>query len=699
MAASIHHLQPKGSESGNRTPEQPTAPIVEELKRVTLEVLTSLQTKMFARADDALFEMGERAQSDGERRRYFDAMRVLRIEQGKINNNFADAIQRSFSRAADLPPEPSSGAIDFDELSIQPTEELEERIAITNLIARAEGLHKQLIWEVEQRLEYAARELGVPVSPRALAPERLCEAFGSALRNLDAEFQVKLIIYKLFEREVVRDLHRVYEAARELLDRHGIRGGARRNTPPLPEEALAPLGPSLDTGLSTPLTAPISTPLSGARSGAGGNDPRLMQMLRNYAGSHGSHGGQALRGDTTDAQLASELASALRHPPSSAAGGNAHDASLQRLTLANQYLDGMLSEPLLPESARPMFEKLRFPLIKTALADPSFFADRQHPLRQLLGELMDMAVSGNIGDSVPQNRLRDSVRLVAERADVDAGLVRNALHGMAPLDNGQLDHFFEQMREQEHSRRELILTKVRRLVAHELEIQTIGRDVPPTAQTLLLSGIGPLMAVRLLRHGRGSSPYREAQGLLERILDSLDPIRPDDQGALDAREALCNAIGEALLGIGMRRERIEELVKGLSEAYTLLDRNAAELDARQKEKAAQAAAASAAAASTRDPALPTVTVMELLSRILAPESWFRVYDPDRNITRWLKLASFYVNQDSVTFSGFDEGIKLSLRAHRFAEDLADGRSEPINPDARAREALDQLRRAKAAGLF
>jgi hypothetical protein len=97
--------------------------------------------------------------------------------------------------------------------------------------------------------------------------------------------------------------------------------------------------------------------------------------------------------------------------------------------------------------------------------------------------------------------------------------------------------------------------------------------------------------------------------------------------------------------------------------------------------------------------LPTVTVMELLSRILAPESWFRVYDPDRNITRWLKLASFYANQDSVTFSGFDEGIKLTLRATRFAEDLADGRSEPINPDNRAREALEQLRRAKSAGLF
>ena len=88
------------------------------------------------------------------------------------------------------------------------------------------------------------------------------------------------------------------------------------------------------------------------------------------------------------------------------------------------------------------------------------------------------------------------------------------------------------------------------------------------------------------------------------------------------------------------------------------------------------------------------TVMDLLHRVLTPESWFRVFDAEHNQTRWLKLNSFYPDQDSVTFTGFDESLKLSIRANRFAEHLASGQSEPINPDDSAKEALELLRRNK-----
>ncbi len=671
--ASIHHLFPTGDEAGrDPAPAQLPAqnPLVGDLKKAALAALGGMVEKMFSRADDTLFEMGERAHTDTERRRYFDAMRVLRIDQAKITRRFNEDIERSFNDFGKPRADNRNAMINVDELSIQPTEELEERIAVTNLIARAEGLHKQLVWDVERRLDFAMREIGVPVSPQALAPVRICEAFGAAIGTLDSEFQVKLVIYKLFEREVVRDLHRVYESALDLLDRAGINPSTQRKAKRETESNEAAF--NINTA---------ATP-----------DPRILQMLRSLAA-------QAPRADT-DSELANELAAALRGAMDGGGGsaGGVTQAPLQRLSLASQYFDGLLSEPLLPDAARPMLEKLRFPVIKTALADPGFFTNGQHPLRQLLSELVDIGISGSIGDAVPQRKFRDSIRQVAERADVDATLVRTALNQLKPLDGPQMDQFLEQLREQEHSRRDVLLTKVRRLVAQELEVQTVGHEVPPPAQNLLLSGIGPLMAVRLLRHGRGSAPYREAHGLLERLLDSLDPVLPDEQRVTE-RKALCNAIAGALSSIGMSKERVDDLINGLDQAYESLDRKACEAAERQELATESDIDGVGATTAQSDQALPTVTVMELLSRILAPESWFRVFDPDRNLTRWLKLASFYVNQDSVSFSGFDEGIKLSLRATRFANDLVEGRSEPINPDARAREALDQLRRAKTAGVF
>ena len=149
-------------------------------------------------ADDVLFEMGEKSSTDDERRRYFDTMRVLRLDRGKVGVAFADDLTRGFAPV--VAARNTRLEFDIDSLSIQPTEELEEKIAITNMAAKAEGLFKNPIWELERHLDYAARELGVPVSPLALGPGRICDAFGKATAVLDTEFAVKLVIYKLFDR-------------------------------------------------------------------------------------------------------------------------------------------------------------------------------------------------------------------------------------------------------------------------------------------------------------------------------------------------------------------------------------------------------------------------------------------------------------------------------------------------------------------
>jgi len=286
-----------------------------------------------------------------------------------------------------------------------------------------------------------------------------------------------------------------------------------------------------------------------------------------------------------------------------------------------------------------------------------------------------------------------------------------------------VEGFLTQMREQTRARREALLVRVRRQVAQELEVQTLGRQVPDPVMSLLRGGVGPLMAVRLLKNGRGSGPYQEAQALMEGVLKSLEFIPPASPEVLETREQLLSKIVTALADVGMGEDKVESLLNGLQEVYKLLDSaeaapsaavaaqterltereehllmsdfdQQAARDKAREEEAAKAApppvAASPEAAQAR-----AESMMDLLRRVLTPESWFRVYDAEHNQTRWLKLNSFYPDQDSVTFTGFDESLKLSIRAHRFAEHLASGQSEPINPDDSAREALEQLRRGNA----
>jgi len=373
---------------------------------------------------------------------------------------------------------------------------------------------------------------------------------------------------------------------------------------------------------------------------------------------------------------------------------------------------------MLPEPMRPAIEKLRYPVYKTALSDPSFFANQAHPLRKLLSDMVELAVSSQTSDAA-QAQLRETMR-TASALQTGPALVADALNSAQPVPEGEVEGFLTQMREQTRARREALLVRVRRQVAQELEVQTLGRQVPDPVMSLLRGGVGPLMAVRLLKNGRGSGPYQEAQALMEGVLKSLEFIPPASPEVLETREQLLSKIVTALADVGMGEDKVESLLNGLQEVYKLLDSAEAapgaavaaqterltereehllmsDFDQQAREQAREEEAARAAPAPAPVSAAVAQAraegVMDLLRRVLAPESWFRVYDAEHNQTRWLKLNSFYPDQDSVTFTGFDESLKLSIRAHRFAEHLASGQSEPINPDDSAREALEMLRQS------
>src|SRR5882757_399288 len=501
MTATVHPLfsgSPQGRGEQTAAPV-PSHPLVAELREVALSVLDELVRRMFDSADDVLFEMGEKSSTDDERRRYFDTMRVLRLDRGKVGIAFADDLTRGFAPV--VAPRHSKFEFDLDSLSIQPTEELEEKIAITNMAAKAEGLYKTPIWELERHLDFAVRELGVPVSPLALGPGRICEAFGKATAVLDTEFQVKLVIYKLFDRVVINELEKVYIAALQVLERHGVSPSRRVQAPlPLPEEEAE-------------LQPPGFPPQGGAGYyGPGGNQShgqqgyaQAQELLRRYGLDQASV-------QRASNPMGAELAGLLQTLIASASSP-AVQASTQRLSLAGRMFDDLMAEPMLPEPLRPALEKLRYPVYKTALSDPSFFANQAHPLRKLLSDMVELAVSAQTSESA-QSQLRETMR-TASALQTGPALVADALNSAQPVPEGEVEGFLTQMREQTRARREALLVRVRRQVAQELEVQTLGRRVPDPVMDLLRGGVGPLMAVRLLKNGRGSGPYQEAQSMME----------------------------------------------------------------------------------------------------------------------------------------------------------------------------------------
>ncbi len=570
MGATIHSL------FAHAAPELgPAPPIAHEALRCELrdgcvKILDDLARQMLDNADDALFRISESAATDAERRQLFDAMRVLRLERTAFTERFSQAIVASFEPAAAA----ESGAVDYAALAIQPTEELEERIAVGNLAARIEGLFATAILDLDRRLD-AARAQAAAIPPKALKAASICAAFGSAVTVLRADFEVKLIVYKLFERVLCRDYQGLLASSLDVLERHGF-------------DARSTTQPARVASVRLPPAAPTSAPLP--------------------------------------------------------------------------WFDALLAGPALPPNTRQLFERLKLRLAQSE-GPPAVDG---HPMQPALAELIELATS-----VAPDST-------AATRFDV---LLESALAISAATAQGRpgpsLEGLVASLREQLREQRQTLLRQVRGEVARELELRLAGRELSPPMLILLRSGIAPLLALRLLKGGRDSPDFRDADALLDRLLGSLDIPQPPREQDQRLRALLLVDLRKALTGIGMSEARAGLLIDSLIASWAQGDQPAVSA---ARDTVAQPAAAALHAAA---PAL--------LSRILLPETWFRVFDPGQQQTRWLKLAHHYAAEDRVSFTGFDETTHLSLRASRLGSDLVDGRSEPVNPSPDARNALELLR--------
>lgn len=605
--AQVHPIFAKQEQAG---PPSAPHPLVLDLRRSTATVLNDLLQRMFDQADDWLFESGEQAPGDAERRHYFDTMRVLRLGRNSVLAEFSKVFEQGFAPGS-LRSKPELMA-DVDALAIQPTEELEYNIALGNLAARAEGLFKDLIWEVEQRLKMAAQQHFVPVSPVALIPQSICAAFGNALDSLDTEFQIKLVVFKLFERSVIAGLDRVYHEAQAALTRHGFGDSPRR-------------------------VATSSAPRAEVAQGA----PAL------------------------------------------------------RMAWIGRLMEGLPDEVDLAPSTRDVMEQLREALFRTAWFDPGFHDDPGHPLRSVLGEATALAF-GLPSDAETVDRLRGVVQVL--RAHVDA------VHGLAaPGDSNKsaddLESYLGHLRAISQLRMSAQIERARTSVQLEVEAMVRGYVLPSAVTNLLRFGIGPLLVSRRLRHGARSETYRAAHTLISRLLSSLEFNPPPGEKDLSEREGLLGELAAGLAEAGKGKDKIGVMLKGLMETYQQFDKPWPLPDELASAVVATDVAprTELAAASPAQPDAQPITrkaVLGLLSRILRPLQWFRVFEPTQGRTRWLRLAAYYPEQDCIVFDGFDDKERLGLTLAAFALDLSAGRSEPISPDDAARAALDELRRAR-----
>lgn len=197
------------------------------IKQSMFDTSERLLNHMFSSSDDVLYDLSQRAQSNREENMLFEAMREIRVKRKGLSNQFLFELTNHFNQLVvphsnDIEDTRRSRKLTIDDLSLVEGDKLESDIAINNMIASSRLRFKEQLYPLTLRLDHLSLNRYISQDTSPLDPKAQAESFGEAAKILKIDFKAKLILLKLFEKHVLRQMGEFYKEANQILADHGV---------------------------------------------------------------------------------------------------------------------------------------------------------------------------------------------------------------------------------------------------------------------------------------------------------------------------------------------------------------------------------------------------------------------------------------------------------------------------------------------
>jgi len=409
------------SAQGARRPDP--NPVYTSIRRFSLEGLSDLIRVLMENVDDALFELSDKVDNDQERNMYFDAMREIRLKRDGLKQHFNHEMQRRFDLALGVGSvtDNSDDGDDGDEgeLTLIELDDLEDSIAIDNIISRARPHFEDDLFAVTERLKLVLKRKDLGQDENPLDPRAVCDSFHSASQLLDSDIQVKLIFYKLFERYVIKNLGHFYREVNELFVEKNVLPGFKADQERMKQTTrfmanrikhttaqAFPAGmgggvANADGNLFAALQQAIPC-ASGAQGGIAGVGPQAGpvvgnggQVLPTIAAGEFIRALTELQNDNPLNQPLQQLdpkdlRAATQQQLVAFRQENGHrvdGADNQTIDVVSMLFDFFFDDEALPSPIKVLIGRLQIPMLKVAIIDKDFFNQKKHPARKLLDSI------------------------------------------------------------------------------------------------------------------------------------------------------------------------------------------------------------------------------------------------------------------------------------------------------------------------
>lgn len=565
---------------GGRTP-LPCLPVLllQVRDKAALQLRQGLQA-LFDNADDTLFEMADKAVDRCDQNLYFEAMRDLRLKRKSIERGFLDTFYDAYARI---------GQVDLLAQLAEPGNlrskvQLERAAAIEGMVARVLSRDGIALQQLGLRLQ-ALLDRPVHEQRNPLGPAALCGYFLEAGRNLGVGLRVKLVLLKLFERYVLRDVDVIYAEANQLLAVAGVlpelqpaprrraedrrmragRGPASQGQEVGADAAGQAFFASLQTLLAPARGqfAPRLQAVAAAQSISTADLVRLLSHLQHYVPA---------TGEPDDFELGQQLEQLLLRV-------SVRSGTRRRIAVADEdmiNLVGLLfaciqGDDNLPASLRALIARLHIPLLKVALLDKGLFSRASHPARRLLNEIAGAAIGWECGGE----GLRDSLHLRVER------IVQRLINDFAE-DTGLfaelLDEFLA-FNQEERRRNELLeqrtrdaeegrarALQARQQVQRELNQRLRGRVLPLVVVQMLVQAWSQVLLLAWLKQGEASQAWRDSLQTVDTLLATIT-LGHEPQTLLQQVPGLLKALRDGLASVALNSAATREFFLQLEQLH------------------------------------------------------------------------------------------------------------------------------------
>ncbi len=523
--------------------------------------------------DHALTIAASSAKTNQEIDAYFDAMNVLRKNSARLSQTFVEEFRRQVRKPEEIEvvhrtPEAK--------LSLVDKSEFEDWLLRSSVCGRIEAQHAHALTPLRDGLSVV---YGLPIGAdnNPTGPRVLTSLFMKVFRNAFTSDAVRNVVFEQFGHAVSASLSQFLQPVAAKLEQTGINKlvKAQADAPRRRELATRPrTKPQGHGGAPVQRLAQIDTraltPAPVAPQPA--RDLKTLSSLYRLreatphtdaggtaAPQHSIEGllealGELLEREADDAGSLAQLV-AGRFPAESAGAPLIPPEQRLAIDVTDAVFGEIFDDNRVAPELRQELGKLRMPLLKTMLRDPSFMDDRKHPARQLVNQFVRLSAQEGLGARGLRKTLVEYLQRINQEFDGNPAVVTEVLTHLNELVEMQSQVFLRNLqRVQEARQGQEKLQRARWRVARELMAVTGGRRVSVIFKRLIEESWRNLLVLMLLKHGDESIQW-QAYALVPRQLMML--LRSFKRSKKDGSSADFAARLEALL---------EPLARGLAES-------------------------------------------------------------------------------------------------------------------------------------